>query len=170
MPRSRAEGKKWICEHILEDEPESVLDVGAGAGTYSELLRSKLSDSFWTAVEIFEPYAFKFELRDKYDRVVVGDFLNADVEPHDVVILGDVLEHVDKAQALEMWARARKLARATVYLCLPLDHYEQGPVNGNPHEEHKHHWSHDEVLADLDGIIESWKGPRKGCYCAIGLA
>lgn len=166
MPRSRAEGKQWITQRVISDEPTSILDVGAGAGTYWDLLHNYLPYASWTAVEIFAPYVTRFRLARKYDTVITGNFLDLDLTQHDVVILGDVLEHLDKSAGIVMWDKARSLAAKSVYLCLPLDHYEQGPVDGNVHETHRHHWSHQEVLDELAGITEHFQGARKGCYRA----
>lgn len=162
MPHSRPEGKPWIIEKIVGLDPSTILDVGVGAGTYWNLLHDKVA-AYWTGIEIFEPYVEQFDLTEKYDRLIVGDFLTVPLDSHDVVILGDVLEHVSQDQAGEMWDKARSLG--TVLLTLPLDHFVQGPVNGNTHETHLHHWSHFEVLS-LGGITDYWVGPRKGCYVA----
>lgn len=165
MPHSRGEGKPWIVDRIWRDDPRTVLDVGAGAGTYWDLLAGKL-DAEWTAVEIFAPYVNRFKLQKKYDTVIVGNFLDVDVQPHDVVILGDVLEHLDKSAGITMWEKARALSKKATYLCLPIDHYEQGAVYGNQHEAHLHHWTHQEVLEELNGITEWFEGAGKGCYRA----
>jgi len=162
MPHSRREGKPWLIEKIVALNPASILDVGVGAGTYWNLLHDKI-DATWTGVEIFAPYVETYGLTEKYDRLIVGDFLTESLEPHDVVILGDVLEHVARDQAQMMWDKARSLG--TVFLVLPLDHFEQGEVNGNPHETHLHHWAADEVR-NLGGITDEWIGPRKGCFQA----
>lgn len=162
VPYSRPEGKPWLTERITAQAPQSILDVGAGSGTYWNILRHL--DARWTGVEIHAPYVRKYRLDKKYDRLIVGDFLEVELDPHDAVILGDVLEHVRRDRAQEMWDKARSLG--VVYMTLPLDHFEQGAVFGNHHETHLWHWSHEEVLG-LGGVTDSWVGPHKGAYvCA----
>ena len=51
---------------------------------------------------------------------------------YDVVILGDVLEHLTLADALRVWASARAHARYLV-LSIPIVEYPQGVHYGNIH-------------------------------------
>jgi 16S rRNA G1207 methylase RsmC len=56
MPTSADEGKPWMINKILAKEPASILDLGAGAGTYGQLLRPLLPRTYMTAVEIHAAY------------------------------------------------------------------------------------------------------------------
>lgn len=162
MPGSRPDGKPWVVDRIKELEPSTILDVGPGRGTYWDLLHREVKAS-WTGVEIFAPYVRKYHLARKYDRLIIGDFLDVEVEPHDVVILGDVLEHVPRGTAQKMWDKARALG--TVICVVPIDHYEQGTVFGNVHETHLWHPSPDDIYA-LGGVTDSWVGQRKAAFVA----
>lgn len=171
MPYSSSEGKReFMVPAVLSLLPggrvTSVLDIGAGAGTYSDLLRPLLPRATFTGVEIFEPYVGRFNLRRKYDNLILGDALTLDFEQHDLVILGDVLEHVEYDQALELWDKVRRLAKRAVLLSLPIVVYEQGCVGGNEHEAHLYHWKHNELLETLPGIYQSFAGTEIGCYLA----
>jgi len=73
MPRSLIDGKAWISHEVTRLRPATLLDVGPGQGTYSDLLRGVTPGSSWSCVEIFEPYVEMFELRRKYDVVHVAD-------------------------------------------------------------------------------------------------
>jgi 2-polyprenyl-3-methyl-5-hydroxy-6-metoxy-1,4-benzoquinol methylase len=44
MPRSHPETKPWIIEKINSVQVKTILDVGAGVGTYSNLL----ADAGWS--------------------------------------------------------------------------------------------------------------------------
>jgi len=43
MPFSSHEGKQWAIDRIIEINPLTVLDVGAGEGIWSMLLRAESS-------------------------------------------------------------------------------------------------------------------------------
>lgn len=173
MPVSSREGKDWTVDRIRAHQPVSVLDVGVGAGIYEELLRPIVPDARFIGVEVFEPYLERFGLRGRYDEMLVADVMDLDPLPTaDVVILGDVLEHLVHQQALTLWARARRASRAAVFLSLPIVEYPQGEVDGNPHEAHLHTWSHESVLAELDGIVDWYAPPwphQVGAYEAKGM-
>ena len=167
MPLSSAEGKDWIRERITAlgaADPVRVLDIGPGAGTYAKLLRGP-AVSRLTGIEVWEPYVTTYRLAQYYDEVIVGDAREVDFPDTDVVILGDVAEHMSKFEAEALWAKASRAARRAVYLSIPIVHYEQDPIEGNHHEIHVvPDWNHDKVLAAFPGIGSYWTGTEVGVY------
>lgn len=154
----------------LDPAPLEVLDVGAGAGRWARLLRGDLVPSWWTGLEIHDPYVARFKLGDLYDDVVVGDVRDdppALRREWDLVILGDVLEHMTRDEAVDVYDRLRARTRWLV-VSLPIVEWPQGEVDGNPHEAHLHHWGHGEVLLTLGGIEEWQDGTNVGVYLARG--
>ncbi len=153
MPTSAIEGKNWTLQTLLRLskhlEFKQILDVGPGRGTYSLLLRSFWPQSHWTAVEIWEPYRERFGLNSLYDQVLIEDIRSyADTAPgYDLVFLGDVLEHMQQAEALavvEGLLRHSKL----LLVSIPIVHMPQEECEGNPYERHiKADWSHAEIMA-----------------------
>ncbi|WP_054565958.1 bifunctional 2-polyprenyl-6-hydroxyphenol methylase/3-demethylubiquinol 3-O-methyltransferase UbiG [Frankia sp. R43] len=166
MPYSSECGKAWITSWLAELAPASVLDIGAGAGGYARICRQACPAARLTAVEIWEPYVARFGLASLYDEVLVGDARTLALPAVDVVILGDVLEHMIAAEAVELWARARAASRLGVLASLPVVPYPQGAVEGNPHEEHRETWSHARVLARLPGVVASDVDGDIGVYLA----
>lgn len=167
MPRSSGEGKLWTCDRIAVLQPTSVLDIGPGVGTYHDLLHTRLfPQPHWSCIEIFEPYVDKYSLRGKYSTVIVGDARTEPFPTVDVVILGDVLEHLHLDDAIKVWAKARAAARKAVFLSLPIIEYPQGELEGNIHETHLHTWSHQLVLDSLPGIVDHATYREIGVYQA----
>lgn len=154
MPHSADEGKDWTRERVVALNPGSVLDIGPGAGTYAKLLRPHLPGTEMWGIEVFEPYVERYGLNDLYDRVLVTDARTAPFPTVDVVILGDVLEHMQLTEAVEVWHRALRAARMAVFASLPIIDYPQGALEGNCHETHLVTWDHDMVMATLPGIEE----------------
>ncbi|TKV61590.1 class I SAM-dependent methyltransferase [Nakamurella flava] len=166
MPMSSAEGKDWTRERIqqLSEDPITVLDIGPGVGTYAKLLAGP-NLAHITGIEIWEPYVHTYRLKEYYDEVIVGDAREVEFPTVDVVVLGDVAEHMSEPDALRLWERAAAAARRAVYLSIPIVHYPQGHIEGNPHEHHVvDDWDHDRVLATFPGIGESWRGTEVGVY------
>lgn len=167
MPLSSAEGKTWTRDRIhalAADGPLSVLDIGPGVGTYAKLLAGP-EIARLTGVEIWEPYVDTYRLRDYYDEIILGDAREVELPPVDVVILGDVAEHMSADDALRLWQRAVDAARLAVYLSIPIVHYPQGELEGNPHEHHVvEDWKHESVLEAFPGIGEWWLGSEVGVY------
>lgn len=151
MPYSDAEGKEAALGWYEEIQPETVIDVGAGSGTYARAVRANSPwAARWTAVEAWEPYVDRFGLEDLYDAVVVTDVrrLTAPFFRADLVIAGDVLEHMTRADAVRLLGKIRTNA-AHLIVSVPVLHLDQGAVYGNPYETHVDHWSADEMRAEL---------------------
>jgi trans-aconitate methyltransferase len=166
VPTSADEGKPWLVNKILSKEPKTVLDLGAGSGTYARLLRPSLPDAHMTAVEIHAAYVSEFRLWRLYDSVIIGDIRTCDIPDADVVIIGDVLEHMSRADALQLWDRARDHARKSVFLSVPIIEWPQEAMFGNEHERHVETWTHHQAL-ELHGVVDWWTGDSIGCYEAV---
>lgn len=164
---SSAEGKAWTKERIdllAANGPLEILDIGPGVGTYAKLLAGP-SVSKVIGIEIYAPYVDTYRLRQYYDEIIIGDVREVALPPVDVVIIGDVAEHMSEAEALDMWARAAIAARRAVYLSIPIVHYPQGEIEGNEHEHHVvDDWDHDKVMQAFAGIGRYWRGTEVGVY------
>lgn len=166
MPSSMDEGKDWMRDQIERLAPYWVLDVGAGQGTYFDLAAKP--GQRWAAVEIWEPYVAQFRLAERYrGGVTIGDVRHLLWPDASLVIFGDVLEHMPRADALAVWDRARAHSRH-ILLSLPIVPYPQGPEQGNPYEAHVETWTHEECVA-LPGVVDFQRNPTVGCYLAKGL-
>lgn len=170
MPTSTAEGKDWIVPRILDELPGSILDVGAGEGTYATYITAagRRDEAYLIALEIHEPYVDRYALDAIYDMVIVADARAQRFPRVDVVILGDVIEHFAKDEAQKIWIKARRAARKVVLASIPLGNWPQGEVDGNEHERHRSIWSNESVHA-LGGVAASWTGRIVGCYAAVPL-
>lgn len=163
MPTSIREGKDWLVPRILAELPGSVLDVGPGEGTYRNLLSEAPSGSVFTGLEVHKPYVIEYRLDRLYDHLIIGDARNVLFPESDIIILGDVIEHVSFADAKRVWFKARRAAQRRVFASIPLGVYPQGAVHGNEHERHLTSWNHELVLG-LGGVTDSRVGDVIGCY------
>lgn len=164
------EGKAFAIGELLclERDPEFFLDIGAGAGSWLEAVKPWFLQSKWIAVEAWKPYIERFCLPDRYNLVIPGDAREVAFPNVDVVILGDVLEHVTKEEAVAIWEKARGAAWHRVILSIPIIHYPQGHVHDNPWQEHvKDDWTHEEVMDTFKGIRRHRVGEVVGTYSAF---
>lgn len=177
MPTSDAEGKDWSLERFRRHQPKTVTDVGPGEGAYAKLFRPHEPEEdgvWWTAIEIHKPYVAKYKLkstktRRMYDELHVEDVRDsADHLFHrDLVIAGDVLEHMERDDAVALLQRIEQAGAWHILVSLPIVDSQQGEVDGNPHEAHVHQWDAkdmDAVLAALGGRAESMKGSTLGVW------
>lgn len=157
MGTSHPETKRWVASRVMRAKARRVLDVGAGAGNWLDALRRVGYRGQVHALEVWAPYIEEFRLASRYDEVRELDareLTEDDFAAYDVVILGDVLEHMTKPEAQQLWARAGAARHSAI--AIPIVHYCQGALNGNPYEEHvKPDWTHEEVLESFPGVTES---------------
>jgi len=159
---SNSAGKDQILFWFKENQNNisRILDIGAGSGTYYRLITDAgiAKNVEWIAIEAWKPYIEKFNLRSKYSKVINEDVRKIDWKSFrniDVAIAGDVLEHMTKDEALEVVDHLLNISK-TVIISIPVVHYPQDAVEGNPFEVHvKDDWSHQEVLDTWGTFIKT---------------
>lgn len=158
-------GKPEIAQWFKENESniDRVIDIGAGSGTYVKLIKEEFNickNSRWVAVEAWEPYIGRFNLKSLYDEVINEDARKLNwtaLGNFSVAIAGDVLEHMTKGDAIILVDNILKNCK-TLIISIPIVYMPQDEVDGNPFEIHvKPDWTHDEVL-------ETWKNKIKKFY------
>lgn len=174
MPTSDAEGKDWSLDWFRYHLPNTVTDVGPGEGTYAKLCRPVHAGIWWTAIEIHKPYITKYKLkstktRRMYDEIHVEDAReSADHLFHrDLVILGDVLEHMPRGSAVTLLETIVEAGAWNILVSVPIVDSPQDEVDGNPHEAHLHQWDADDmdaVMAGLGGRVETMRGSTLGVW------
>jgi 2-polyprenyl-3-methyl-5-hydroxy-6-metoxy-1,4-benzoquinol methylase len=166
MPYSDAENRSWVLSKVTEIAPKTVLDVGPGAGAYGKLIKNSFPQIVVDAVEIWEPYLEQFKLHSIYDRLYVRDAREHTSYTYDLVIFGDILEHMSKEDAVVLWEKVKGQA-AYALISIPIIHYPQGESEGNPYETHvKDDWTHSEVLETFSNVVDSQAFNVTGSYLA----
>jgi hypothetical protein len=172
MPTSDKQGKFIAKALIKEANPTGIWDIGPGEGAYYQLIEDYGGDYFtgnfhkWTGVEIWQPYVDQFHLEEMYDEIFIEDVKDitfAD-EDHsdDLIIFGDVLEHMPEDDARALILRAKRSFRY-ILVSIPIVHAPQGEVNGNPYEAHVKHWDFDEMHEAM-GKCMAFKGHTIGLF------
>jgi predicted SAM-dependent methyltransferase len=175
MPSSSSAGKSIILDWFKKNysEIQSIMDIGPGMGTYFDLLNPLAERKIdWACVEIWEPYIYRFKLYHKYEviyRENVRNFIPSRV--YDLVVLGDILEHMSKEEAIATMEEVRKYAKFYI-ISLPLDAETNAPAGtgdrdwGNPYEIHRAQWFNEEFLSlpFADEFLVKYKEGGLGIY------
>lgn len=172
MPTSSDLGKSEIVEWVRKNEPtiNRIMDIGAGNGTYPVLFKNNNQlclTAEWVAVEAWEPYISQFKLDTLYDKVIHQDIRLLDwstLGKFDLVIAGDVLEHMTKDEAITLVDKIVENG-STLIISIPVCFCPQDVYAGNPFEIHvKDDWTDEEVTSTWGHYIkEKYIGsvPRK---------
>ncbi|NQT33005.1 MAG: class I SAM-dependent methyltransferase [Candidatus Omnitrophica bacterium] len=153
MATSNWQNISLCCELIERIRPRSVLDVGCGFGRwgflsreYLDIWKGRTHEDKWEtridAVEVFEPY-IKPSHRYIYDDIFIGNVLDVlpDLANYDLIIIGDMLEHLEKSQGKKLLELVQQKANKAVLLTVPLgDSWPQEERDENEWEGHKSAW------------------------------
>lgn len=138
--------------------PNTILDLGVGYGKWGLLFREyleswddKVYPTDWdidlTGVEIHKPYVDEFTwLHQIYTRVICMDaleFLKASDRNFDLIMAGDVLEHLPADKAESAIRRCCIMSNRLFILSIPIGEAWMGNkvIGNNPHEAHKSWWT-----------------------------
>jgi len=156
IPQGIEQGIQWVTEV----NPRSVLDVGIGFGLwgflcrmYLDVFQGRFKKSDWLTridgVECFKDYIQPHQ-QWLYSALHIGkaEELLPALDHYDVVIFGDVLEHIDSPQCLEVLDQGVSLANQAVVLRLPIGPgWEHGVCYDNEQEVHRSVWAPDSLNA-----------------------
>lgn len=121
--------KSWVTEKRL-------LDVGAGDGLITYLLRADGIDNEMTAVRIAQAIGVNVQYGDAYN-------LTAEDNSYDAVLMIDVIEHFDQPE--RALTEARRVA-PVIYLATP----ERQPDRPVRDKYHVQEWTRDELVAFMN--------------------
>ena len=144
MATSYAIYKKEITDYLKElfTKKASILDVGAGEGTYLPFLQDYFTNI--EAVEVFKPNIDNFNLEERYKKVYNIDIRYFEYDYYDIIIFGDIIEHLDVKDAQKVlkyaYNRCKFMIVAVPYLS------PQGIEEDNVYEIHNQSDLTDEIM------------------------
>lgn len=151
MPQSQQSelGTSVIVNKILQTPLQNVIDFGAGEGKWGKLLKNKVTCV--DGVEVWKPYISKYNLHAYYDTLHEVDLRNFKfTKKYNTAILGDILEHISKEEAVSFIATLKNNVNY-IYLTIPITIcIQDGNLIGNPFETHRFQWSDKEVRYELN--------------------
>ena len=178
MPTSRPYHLTWLCNKVIELNPQSVLDIGIGFGSkgmlfreYTDVWRGSMFDKKVRidGVEIFDKYIGKLQ-REIYDHIYIGSILELiDTLPdYDLIYMGDVLEHLTRDQGFELIKKLKRKCRDLI-IVTPAKVSHQGSVYDNVNETHLSQWYPIDfegcsVIEINNSMVISWEKPEV-YYC-----
>ena len=183
MPGSSPEGKKesaeLIKQYVAPFEFKRVLDIGPGRGTYAV---DPMFVDIWDehdvvldCIEIWPEYINTFNLQKIYELVICQDVrcLHTNLLPeYDLVILGDVIEHMSLDTGVSVF---KNLLLSSRYVLISTPsvtpyHQQETEYSTNPHEEH--HYNQllpSEVIENFGDPIAMWTGEMIGVFLYKGF-
>ena len=147
------------------DSNAKILDVGPYDGRWSDRLRKQFHHI--DAVEAFEPYVDRFGLKEKYENIFISDVLEFEFDYYDIIIMGDIIEHLTVEQSSALINRIKDKCRQLIIIA-PYE-YPQDEYDENKYQVHKQEDLTDKIFKerypDFDLMIND---ELRGCYIKKG--
>jgi len=157
MPSSRPNTIPTVIHLLRQLKPQSILDVGVGFGKWGHLFReytdileaehepARYQRKNWRVrIDGIEGHAAYLTPMHRflYDRIHVGDAarLLPKLPRYDLIFLGDIIEHFEKAAGLALLSDAFAKARKAVIASTPKFETAQEDLCGNELERHRSLW------------------------------
>jgi len=126
---------------------ETILDLGCG----SDSSFASVSKNFHSVgVDAFLPAIEESKKKGIHNEYFCMDIMDIDKQfekdSFDGVLLGDVIEHLDKEQGVMLLEKIENIAKKKIVIFTPNGFLHQGIHYQNPWQEHKSGWSADEMV------------------------
>lgn len=137
---------KLILKNIIPSGKLKVLDLGCGKGVAGEVLNSKKIHEF-TGIDIYKPYLKVCKKKSYYKKLIIADITKAKIQEKsfDVVLLLQVIEHLDKEMAKSLIKKAIGTAKKCIIVSVPNGYCHQEEYDENVYHKHLSTW----VASDL---------------------
>jgi len=138
--------------------PTSILDIGLGNGKLGYIARDALDVMIGQAyrredwkvkidgIEFYSDYVHDHQ-KAIYDNIFIGDAFDVidTLGAYDLVVLGDVLEHFEKNQAIEFLEKCISHTNSHIIIFIPLGNgWVQPDLYDKEKEKHLSSWDYDE--------------------------
>lgn len=133
---------KLLIRKLIPVGKLKVLDLGCGMGEAGEFLNPKKTYQF-TGIDIYRPYLAICKKKGNYKRVIRADIIKFKLKKRsfDVVLLLQVIEHLDKKIAKDLIRMAIKAARKCVIVSVPNGYCSQEKYDGSIYHKHISTWN-----------------------------
>jgi len=136
-----------IKEH--EDNIHSILDVACGYGQYGLLLRIvNHYRGFIAGFDLYKPYIDRLSRLTIYDNLWLDDVRkwinshNMGLDMFDLIIVGDLIEHLDKEDGLKVIEKMKEAKRVIITT----------PYNDTTHfKKHTGYWDGNDTMFHISG-------------------
>lgn len=144
-----------VANLIVQPDPQSVLDIGVGFGTYGfisraylDVWRGRMFPRDWKVkIDGIEYYKeFHNPIYDFcYSKIYWGDAIEQlrPLENYDIIILMHILEHMTKEQGIKLLTMAENHTNKRIIVGTPKRFFKSGGTRF-PKEEHRSLWKMDD--------------------------
>lgn len=183
MSTSNWQNISYNIDLVKRINPKTILDIGIGFGRWGILFREFLEvwgdNNFsgeWNrlidGIEIFPGYIKPYHnfFYDNIYLVNAIDYLRETDRKYDLINCGDVIEHFEKNEALELIDLCLSKSKFLI-INIPIgNNWHQEAVNNNEYERHRSVWKNSEFKKYNNFLIKKFKDIELRNYSVILLS
>ena len=123
----------WVLNNV--DRNEKILDVGFGGGVYGKILKAFYYEHI-DGVDVWPENINEMGLNFIYDNNFIENVLDFQFERYDLIIMGDVLEHMSLEDSKNLLNKFTNGKAAKLFIQVPYMYENHHEWQGNPYEVH----------------------------------
>lgn len=123
----------WVLKNV--DLNERILDVGFGGGIYGKILKAFYYEHI-DGVDVWPDNIEKMGLNFIYDNIYIENVLDFEFDHYDLIIMGDVLEHMSLEDSKTLLNRFINGKASKLFIQVPYMYENHNEWGGNPYEVH----------------------------------
>lgn len=127
-----------VVSVMMRENPASVLDVGCGWGKFGVMAREYTNATRVDAVDAIQPRYAVYDHAYQGDLREVATLLPPGTPRYDLALFIEVIEHLEKDEALRLVQRLLKIARR-VLITTPWG-FRRQEIQNMPYETHRSGW------------------------------
>ncbi len=183
MGTSNWQNISYNLQIVKKLNPKSILDIGVGFGRWGILFREILEiwgdnnySGNWNrlieGVEIFPEYIKEYH-KYFYNKIYIEnalDFIKKTDKKYDLINCGDVIEHFEKKDAVELIDICLFKSKYLL-INIPIGkNWEQGAVNNNEYERHRSVWQNSDFFKYDNSLISKFQDVEYRNFSVILLS
>jgi hypothetical protein len=123
----------WVLNNV--DRNEKILDVSFGGGVYGKILKAFYYEHI-DGVDVWPENINEMGLNFIYDNIFIENVLDFEFERYDLIIMGDVLEHMSLEDSKNLLNKFTNGKAAKLFIQVPYMYENHHEWQGNPYEVH----------------------------------
>ena len=123
----------WVLNNV--DRSEKILDVGFGGGVYGKILKAFYYENI-DGVDVWPENIDEMGLNFIYDNIFIENVLDFEFERYDLIIMGDVLEHMSLEDSKKLLNKFINGKASKLFIQVPYMYENHHEWQGNPYEVH----------------------------------
>ena len=124
---------EWLFNNVGKNE--KILDVGIGSGVYGKLMKAFYYENI-DGVDVWSRDIEKMGLNYIYDNIYIENVLDFEFDHYDLIIMGDVLEHIPLKESKELLNKFINGKASKLFIQVPYMYENKNAWHGNEKEIH----------------------------------